>query len=213
MSLTIYFLRHGETISSLTGGYCGTLDVDLTLEGMQMAEDFAASYRSLDWTAVYVSPLLRTVATAKPLCEAVGITMELRDGLKEIAYGEWEGKTPEEVDRSYHYDYIRWLNDPGWNSPTGGERGIDTARRSFAVIEEIEKNHPIGNVLVVSHKGAIRIILCLLLGIDVGRFRYRIGMSVASVSIVGYGVHGPMLRALGDRSHLREQLRNRVSAH
>lgn len=209
MSLTLYFLRHGETTASREGGYCGTLDVQLTPEGEQMAVDFAASYKSLPWTAVFASPMGRTQATAKPLCEAVGIDMQLRDGLKEIAYGKWEGKSPEEVDRDFHDEYIRWLNDPGWNSPTDGEKGVDIARRSFSVIEEIEKNHPTGNVLVVSHKATIRIMLCLLLGIDVGRFRDRIGMPVASISIVEYGQRGPLLRVLGDRSHLREELRQR----
>ncbi len=209
MSLTIYFLRHGETTSSQTGGYCGTLDIDLTPEGQQMAEDFAAAYQSLPWTAVFASPLRRTVATAKPLCEAVGIEMQLRDGLKEIAYGQWEGKTPEQVNHEFHDEYVRWLADPGWNSPTGGEKGVDIARRSSLVLEEIEQTYSTGNVLVVSHKATIRIMLCSLAGIDVGRYRDRIFMPVASVSIVEFREHGPLLRLMGDRSHLGERLRYR----
>ncbi len=171
MSLIIYFLRHGETTASQTGGYCGTLDPDLTPEGYQMAEDFADSYKSLPWGAVFSSPLRRAVATAKPLCEAAGIRMQLKEGLREIAYGQWEGKTPDEVNREFHDTYVRWLADPGWNAPTGGERGIDIARRSSLVLEEIEKTYTTGNVLVVSHKATTRIMLCSLLGIDVGRFR------------------------------------------
>ncbi|MGA8894144.1 MAG: histidine phosphatase family protein, partial [Planktothrix agardhii] len=42
------------------------------------------------------------------------------EGLKEIAYGEWEGKLPQTVNENYHDDYVRWLTDPGWNAPTGG---------------------------------------------------------------------------------------------
>lgn len=210
MSLTIYFVRHGETTASMSGGYCGTLDLDLTPEGIDMAEDLGNAYGNVDWKAIYVSPLRRAVATAKPLCEKANVKMEIRDALREIAYGEWEGKTPEEVDRDYHEDYVRWLKDPAWNSPTGGERGIDIAWRSFTVIQEIEKTFTTGNILVVSHKATIRVILCFLLGIDVGRFRDRIGMPVASVSIVEFGTHGPLLKVLGDRSHLRESLRHRV---
>ena len=78
------------------------------------------------------------------------------------------------------------------------------------MIEEIEQTHSSGNVLVVSHKATIRIMLCSLLGIDVGRFRDRISMPVASISIVEMAVHGPLLHILGDRSHLREQLRKRA---
>jgi len=210
MSLTIYFLRHGETTSSQTGGYCGTLDPELTPEGYQMAEDFADAYKSLPWAAVFSSPLRRAAATAQPICTAAGIPMQIKDGLKEIAYGRWEGKTPEAVNREFHDDYVRWLADPGWNAPTGGERGIDVARRSSLVIEEIEQTCSAGNVLVVSHKATTRIMLCNLIGIDVGRFRDRIDMPVASFSIVEMAVHGPLLHMIGDRSYLREQLRRRV---
>jgi probable phosphoglycerate mutase len=165
MSLVTYFLRHGETTASQTRGYCGTLDPDLTPEGYQMAEDFADAYKSLPWAAVFSSPLRRAVATAKPLCEGAGIQMHLKEGLREIAYGQWEGKIPEEVSREFHDTYIRWLADPGWNAPSGGERGIDIARRSSLVLEEIEKTFTTGNVLVVSHKATIRIMLCSLIGI------------------------------------------------
>ena len=210
MNLIIYFLRHGETTASQTGGYCGTLDPDLTSEGYQMAEDFANAYKSLPWVAVFSSPLRRAVATAKPLCEAAGIRIQLKEGLREIAYGQWEGKTPEEVNREFHDTYVRWLAEPGWNAPNGGERGIDIARRSSLVIEEIEQTCSAGNVLVVSHKATTRIMLCFLIGIDVGRFRDRINMPVASISIVEMAVHGPMLHMIGDRAYLREHLRRRV---
>jgi probable phosphoglycerate mutase len=53
MSLIIYFLRHGETTASQTGGYCGTLDPDLTPEGYQMAEDFADSEVVAEFKALY----------------------------------------------------------------------------------------------------------------------------------------------------------------
>ncbi len=209
MSLKLYFLRHGETTASQTGSYCGALDIDLTVAGEQMAEDFANVYQDFPWTAIYASPLRRTVATAKPLCARANIEMCLRDGLKEIAYGQWEGKTAEEVNQEFHDDYVRWLADPGWNAPTDGEKGIEIARRSSAVLEEIEQRFDHGNILVVSHKSTIRIMLCSLLGIDAGRFRDRIGMPVASLTIVEMAEHGPLVHVMGDRSHLRQELRQR----
>jgi len=208
MSLILYFLRHGQTIYSRANGYCGSLDPELTPEGIEMAEAFTAAYKNFPWTAVFASPLRRTVATAKPLCDAIGMEMELRDGLKEITYGKWEGLSPEEVSRDFHDDYIRYLADPGWNAPTDGERAVDIAQRSSVVLEEIEQKYKMGNILIVSHKATIRIMLCWLLGIDVGRFRDRISAPVASVSVLEFGVHGPLLHILADRSHLSERLRN-----
>jgi len=209
MSLRIYFVRHGETTYSQTGGFCGAIDPELTPAGSQMAEQFAATYAKVPWEAVYVSPMKRTIATAKPLCDAVGIEMQLHDGLREINYGDWEGKTVEAVKKDYEEDYINWLTEPAWNAPTnGGETSVEIASRSSLVIAEIQEKYKSGNVLVVSHKATIRIILCSLLGIDLGRYRYRIGALAASVSIVKFDVRGPLLEVLGDRSYMDETLRN-----
>ncbi|WP_369797075.1 histidine phosphatase family protein [Kamptonema formosum] len=81
------------------------------------------------------------------------------------------------------------------------------AYRALQVIEEIKQRFPTGNVLAVSHKATIRIILCSLLGIDVGRFRYRLACPVGSLSVVEFGTQGPFLLVLADRTHLNERLR------
>ena len=207
MSLTLYLLRHGQTESSRDNAFCGSLDPGLTADGLEMALAFTAAYRDTPWSAIFCSPMQRTVATAKPLCEALGMQLELREGLKEINYGKWEGQSVETVNRDYHDDYIRWSADPAWYPPTEGELAVAIASRALQVIEEIKQRYSTGNVLIVSHKATIRIILCSLLGIDVGRFRYRLGCPVGSLSIVEFGSHGPLLRALSDRIHLNERLR------
>lgn len=209
MNLKLHLLRHGQTPYSRDNAFCGAgLDPELTSDGLAMAKSFAAAYRSTPWNAVYASPLRRTVTTAQPLCDAINLKMELRDDLKEIHYGQWEGKSVETVNREYHDDYIRWSADPAWNAPTGGELAVAIARRTFQVIEEIKQRFSAGNVLIVSHKATIRIILCSLLGIDVGRFRYRLACPVGSVSVVEFTSEGPLLHALADRTHLGSELRS-----
>ena len=209
MGLFMYLLRHGETTASRTGGYCGSLNPELTPAGCLMAEDFADFYATLPWRAIHSSPLHRAVDTAKPLCDKTGLRMRLNNGLKEMAFGQWEGKNPEEVHREFHDDYIRWLTDPGWNAPTGGQNGVEIARNSSLVLDKIRTTYTTGNILVVSHKATIRIMLCSLLGIDIGRYRDRLSMPVGAVSIVEIAEHGPLVHLLGDQSHLRESLRNR----
>jgi broad specificity phosphatase PhoE len=206
MSLTLYLLRHGETIYSQTGGFCGDLDPELTEDGLQMAAAFADAYRNLTWNGVYVSPMKRTIATAAPLCQTLGLEMQLREGLKEIRYGEWEGQTAAFVKDKYPDDYMRWLTEPAWNPPTGGETAVQIASRASLVMTEIEEKYTEGNVLIVSHKATIRIMLCALLGIDLGRYRDRINTLVGSVSVVRFEAHGPLLERLGDRAHLNERL-------
>jgi broad specificity phosphatase PhoE len=209
MGLKIYLLRHGETAFSQRGAFCGALDPELTAEGQLMAEAFAEAYRAIPWTAVYVSPMQRTVATAQPLCAALGLPMQLRDGLKEIQYGAWEQREQADVRQHHEQDYIRWLTEPAWNAPTEGETAFQVASRAMPVITEIKSKYPDGNVLVVSHKATIRIILCSLLGIDLGRYRDRIDAPAASVSIVKFDVHGSMLEVLGDRHYMPQHLRER----
>ena len=101
------------------------------------------------------------------------------------------------------------MTEPAWNAPKGGETAVDIANRSLPVIAEIQEKHPEGNVLVVSHKATIRIMLCSLLGIDLGRYRYRINILVASVSMVKFDGHGPLLEFLGDRYHIPADIRQR----
>lgn len=189
--------------------FCGSgLDPELTPEGEEMARSFADFYGSIEWQAIYASPLRRAVATATPLSQAVGLPIETRDDLKEIGYGSWEEQTVEVVSERFHDDYLRWTADPAWNAPTGGEAAITIARRGLQVVEEIQSRFAEGNVLVVSHKATIRIVLCSLLGIDVGRFRFRLGCPVGSVSVVEFSKHGPLLETLADRTHLSQGLRD-----
>ena len=207
--LTLYLLRHGQTSFSRANAFCGAaLNPDLTEDGHHMAECFAKAYAATPWQAIFTSPLKRTLETAHPLCNLTGQSPQVRDGLKEIGYGKWEGKTVEEVSQEYHDDYLAWTADPAWYPPTDGEAAVSIAHRSLQVVEEIQKVYEEGNVLIVSHKATIRILMCSLLGIDVGRFRYRLACPVASVSVIEFGKHGPLLKSMADRSHLDDYLRN-----
>jgi broad specificity phosphatase PhoE len=210
MSLKIYLLRHGETEYSQRGAYCGALDPELTEAGNLMAQAFADAYDSTPWSAVYVSPMKRAIATAQPLCAALGLPMQLRDGLREISYGAWEDREQDDVRQHHEQDYLRWLAEPAWNPPTGGETAFQVASRALPVITEIESQYQDGNVLLVSHKATIRIILCSLLGIDLGRYRDRIDAPAASISIVKFDKHGPLLEVLGDRNYMPKDLRERA---
>lgn len=208
MSLTLYFLRHGQTALSRDDVFCGSgLDPELTPEGLQMAQAFAAANQSKPWRAIYSSALRRAMDTAKPLADDLGISTAVSADLNEIGYGKWEGQDREHVGREFHDDYVSWLADPAWHAPTGGELAIAVATRSLRTIDDIKSQFSDGNILMVSHKATIRIILCSLLGIDVGRFRYRLGCPVGAVSVVEFSHEGPLLHSLADRSHLSEALR------
>jgi probable phosphoglycerate mutase len=208
MALRLFLLRHGQTDLSRANMFCGRrLNPELTAEGLAMAEAFGEAYRDMEWRGIYSSPLSRAVATATPLARAVGLPIRERAELSELDYGQWDGMTTDEVALRFQIEYVRWTADPAWNPPTGGETAVQLAQRMTTAIGEIDATHDDGNVLVVSHKASIRVALCALLGVDVGRFRYRFGCPVGSVSIVEFGDHGPLAEAIADRSHLDARLR------
>lgn len=207
MPLRLYLLRNAETEYCRTGRYCSRDGVPLTDHGKQMAEFFAKAYYQLGWQALFCSSLNHAQATLQPLVQATGLPFQCREDLRELGFGEWEGLAPEQVNARFHDDYIRWLADPAWNSPTRGEKAMQVARRSSNVLAEIENTYTDGNVLVVAHKATLRIMLCTLLGIDVGRYRDRLAMPVTALSLVELLEYGPFVRRFNDCNHLPLYLR------
>jgi len=211
--LVLYLVRHGQTACSRESRFCGSgSDVPLLPEGVEMAKALASCYAATPWEAIYSSPMLRARQTAEPLAHRCGLAVRIEAGLGEIAYGAWEGLMEDEVRSGTPEAFRAWLEDPGRNAPPGGETGFEIAARALPVVDAIRARHIDGNVLAVSHKATIRVLVCALLGLDVGLYRARIGQSVAGVSVFEFRDGGPLLRALGDTSHLPERLRRGLTA-
>ena len=206
--LSLHFIRHGQTEFSRENLFCGTIDPPLTSLGRAMADSIAESYANMKWQAIYTSTLQRTIATAAPLAQRVGIAIRKEPALGEIAYGEWEGKSQEEIAARFPAQFQRWIDDPASHGTPGGETAFQVAARSALVLERIKREHAEGRVFIVSHKATIRILTCALLGLDVRLFRDRIGQPVAAVAKFEIKKSGPLLALLGDVSHLPPELRN-----
>lgn len=206
--MNLYLVRHGQTPASRENRFSGRIDPPLTDHGHAMAQSLAEAYGGLPWAAVYCSPLLRTRQTVEPLCRRAGVEPLLEPGLREIDYGEWDGMLQDEVKTRWPEAFAYWAADVASRGAPGGETAFDVAGRAMAVVERIRTRHKDGNVLIVSHKATLRIIVCALLGLDVRLFRERIAQPVAAVSEFEIRPGGPLLRRLGDRSHLSEELRN-----
>jgi probable phosphoglycerate mutase len=208
MSLHLYLVRHGQTAASRENRFCGHMDPPLTDVGKAMAAQLADAYGSQRWTAIYTSPMLRARQTAEPLATRAGVEPILEPGLKEIDYGEWDGMVQEEVKARWPEAFAYWAADVASRGTPGGEAAFDVAARSMKVIEQIRTRHTDGDVLVVSHKATLRVIACALLGLDVRLFRDRIGQPVCAISVFEIKKTGPLLKRLGDVSHLSRELQN-----
>src|SRR5688572_30715480 len=152
--------------------------------------------------------MVRARQTAAPLERLAGVTAIIQDGLAEIAYGEWEGLTVDEVKARWPEAYEYWAEDVASRGTPGGETAFHVAARAMRVVEAIRTRQTGGNVLIVSHKATLRIITCALLGLDVRLFRERIAQPVAAVSVFALTKGTAQLVTLGDRTHLSEELRN-----
>jgi broad specificity phosphatase PhoE len=205
--LSLHMIRHGQTEFSRENLFCGTIDPPLTDAGRAMAEAIGAALGAMKWEAIYTSTLQRTIATAEPLARRAGVAIERVAALGEIAYGEWEGKSHDEASERFPDAFRRWLEDPAGRGTPGGETAFQVAARALPVVDQIRDRHPSGNVLVVSHKATIRIVVCALLGLDVRAYRDRIGQPVGALTVFDFRSRGPLLRMLGDRSHLPPELR------
>ena len=206
--MNLYLVRHGQTAFSRENRFCGTSDPALTDVGQAMADALATAYAATPWDAIYTSPMIRARQTAAPLEKLTGVTATVEAGLTEIAYGEWEGLTVDEVKARWPEAYEYWAEDVASRGTPGGETAFYVAARAMRGVEAIRTRHATGNVLLVSHKATLRIITCALLGLDVRLFRERIAQPVAAVSMFVLETGASRLTILGDRTHLSEELRN-----
>ena len=204
--LTLHLVRHGETTHSADGYFAGDIDPPLTDAGRAMAEAVARLAPELALSALYVSPKLRARQTAEPIVRASGLQPVVDDGLREIAYGAWEGRKETEIKADEPEAFAAWSADPALVAPPAGESAFAIAARALPVILRARREHPNGNVLFVSHKATIRVMVCALLGVPLGRFRDRVACPTASLTTFEFGERGGMLTRLGDVSHLGTRL-------
>jgi probable phosphoglycerate mutase len=200
--LTLHLVRHGDTLQAAEGYFAGDIDPPLTDRGRAQAEAVGKVASRLDLAAVYVSPKLRARQTAEPILRECKLEPVVEDGLREIAYGAWEGRKESEIKVSDADMYSAWSQDPALVSPPGGESAFAIAARALPCLVRARREHPNGNVMFVSHKATVRIMVCALLGVPLGRFRDRIACPTASLTTFEFGERGAMLLRLADVSHL-----------
>jgi broad specificity phosphatase PhoE len=187
MAMTrVFLVRHGATSRTAEDRFSGDNGVELSDEGRAQVHALSErlGYCSID--AVYASPLSRTQETAKILVQHRKLPISLRDGLREIGHGHWEGLTRREVEARFPGEYDAWEEDPLTYAPEGGESGISVLARALPVMREIVVSHPGQTVLVVSHKATIRLLLASLLGFDARGYRDHLDQAPACLNVVEF---------------------------
>jgi probable phosphoglycerate mutase len=201
----IFLVRHGATILTAEDRFAGSTDIPLSDEGREQAGRLAERLRGQKITAVYASPMQRTVETASILARPHGLEVRKRDGLREISHGHWEGLTPREVESKFPGETDDWDEDPYTFAPPGGESGLAVTARALPVLLDIVRAHRGEAVLAVSHKATIRLLLSSLLGFDPRRYRDNLDQSPAALNIVDFKDPArARLTLFNDTSHYSE---------
>lgn len=182
----VYLVRHGATALTTEDKFSGAIGVELSDMGRWQAAKLGERLASEGITAVYSSPLSRAVDTAHLIADRMALEPILREGLREISHGRWEGLSRREVEERFGAEYSTWENDPFTFAPEGGESGLAVLARALPVIREVVTSHPGQKVLVVSHKATLRLLLSSLLGFDERGYRDRLEQSPGCLNIVDF---------------------------
>src|SRR5947199_7138210 len=161
----VFMVRHGVTVLGAEDRFAGATDVALSDEGREETRRLAQRLSDEKIVAVYASPLGRTVETAQILAAPHKLEVQTRDGLREISHGRWEQMTRREVEEKFPEEAAEWEKDPYTFAPVGGESGLAVTARALPALLELVPEHPVKNILGVSHKPTIRPRLASLLGL------------------------------------------------
>jgi broad specificity phosphatase PhoE len=182
----LFLIRHGATLLTAEDRFAGSTDVELSGEGRGQAARLAQRLADDRVRAVYCSPLGRTVDTATIVARPHGLEPIRREGLREISHGRWEGLRRAEVEERFPEEYAAWEEDPFTFAPEGGESGLNVMARALPVIREIVVAHEGQNVVVVSHKATLRLVISSLLGFDARGYRDRLDQSPACLNVLDF---------------------------
>ncbi len=182
----IFLVRHGATMLSAEDRFAGATDVELSDEGRHQAARLAERLAGEEITAVYASSLRRTRETAVLIAASHRVEVRTRDGLREISHGRWEQMTRAEVEARFPEEYAAWEADPFTFAPADGESGLSVMARALPALREIVVTHAGEQVLVVSHKATIRLMISSLLGFDARGYRDRLDQNPCCLNIIDF---------------------------
>lgn len=155
MSLHLDMLRHGETVSG--GGFRGRLDDELTDAGWQQMRQAVVS--AGPWDRIVSSPLRRCAAFAAELAQQHDLPMTLEPDLRELDFGEWEGRSAADLMVDQSEALGRFWEDPYSFTPPGGEPLVDFEARVLRAMERLTDRYVDERVLLVTHGGVMRLLL------------------------------------------------------
>lgn len=195
---------HAVTDWNRAGRYQGHADIGLNDDGVRQADRLASALAHEAIAGVISSDLRRARETASAIVPPHRLAPSLEPRLRELNFGAWEGWTYGEIQERDAAAFQSWQADPIGHGPPGGESLAELADRVGDFWGEIVASSPDDrSLLIVAHRGSLRVMMCLALGVPIGE-HWRFPLKPASLSILAAGGGRATLIALNDTTHLRE---------
>jgi broad specificity phosphatase PhoE len=182
---TFLLARHGSH-DWLARGVPGRLaGVGLNDDGQRQARELVDRLRPRRVQLVYSSPQQRARETAAPAAAALGLPVHIDDSFDEIDFGEWTGRSFDEL-RQQGQRWQDWCERKSIAGAPGGEAFVEVQRRAMAGVEHLRRVHPSETVLLVSHGDVIKAVLAGFLGLPLDHVE-RFDIDPASLSVIDTG--------------------------
>ena len=196
MSATqVILVRHTEPEAAARGRCYGRLDVDLSDAGRRHAEGLGTALASFGVGALFSSPQRRALETARFIGARLDLEPTEHPGFAEIDFGEFEGRTYEEIAASEPALYRAWMDTPTAVRFPGGESFTDLRARVLPAVAEIRAAHAGSVVVLVAHGGVIRAVLAAALALPDDEI-FGLPQDYGGVSIVDFSAAGAAVRAV-----------------
>ena len=182
----IDFIRHGEPVGG--GRYRGQSDDPLSEKGWEQM--WVTVGEEAPWQRIVTSPLQRCSAFAYALGERHGLAVTEEPDFKEVGFGVWEGRTPQELEQEEPGILKRFYADPVTQRPDGAEPLSAFVERVIGAWQQLARDDASGSTLVVAHAGTIRAVLMDVLGMRLSHL-YRITVPNAGLTRIRLGVLRP----------------------
>ena len=198
----LLMVRHGDTKLNSAERYWGQTDVELSAAGIRQAERLRDQLAEEKIDAAYASNLCRALVTAGIIASEHKTEVITCPELAEVHFGCAEGLTFTEIDQLYPELARAWAEgDPKLQYPDG-ESLANFNKRVKRFLRRLEKHAPEETILIVSHSGVLRTLICLLLGIKL-QFRWQLRLDLGSLSIIETYPQRAILSLLNDVSHFK----------
>ena len=203
-----WLVRHGMTQWNAQKRIMGQSDIPLSAKGRVQARWVARQLRSREIAAIYASDLARTYETARIIAShrTSPLSINASPAWRELNFGQWQGLTYAQIAAQYP-DQLGFFSDPEHNAPTGGESTAHLLQRVRAELVTVAQSQDWtaqGDVVIVSHSGALRMLLCDLLGIPLAR-QWQLRLDAGSLSALNV--------SLGQEAHTLQVTLVLLNAH